>query len=465
MFEKAFINRIGITQKIALVNIVLLANAFIWYFYAFSLLEAAIDDAGFSNIHIVLLAINFLGTAVSSLISATLIERIKQRVRFLQFWTIGGFFVSLIPLFIGVAPLVTMVLLAAGIGIYFGVGMPICFSYFAATTEASNRSRLGGISFFLIFLGFAVISSIGTSDIAQNAMLLAAWRVAGFVVLLALKPSENQIKDKAKVSYSYVVRDRSFLLYFVPWCMFLLVNFLIGPVNDKFFSNELVQAAGNLENIIAGICAIVGGFFADSMGRKRLAVGGFALLGIGYGVLVFTGDVGYWFYALADGVAWGLFYTVFLITLWGDLSQGQSTEKYYALGSLPFLLSNIVRLTIGTYVASIIKTADTVFTFASFLLFLAVLPLVYAPETLPEKVMKDRDLRSYVEKAKKKMLVEIEKEPFSLKKDAEKFAAECQVNIDQPNQDEQNDVVEVVLPAEECSEEDEEAKRLAEKYY
>ena len=37
-----------------------------------------------------------------------------------------------------------------------------------------------------------------------------------------------------------------------------------------------------------------------------------------------------------------------------------------------------------------------------FFLFIAVLPLVYAPETLPEKVMKDRDLNSYVENAKKK---------------------------------------------------------------
>ena len=34
-------------------------------------------------------------------------------------------------------------------------------------------------------------------------------------------------------------------------------------------------------------------------------------------------------------------------------------------------------------------------------LFLAVLPLVYAPETLPEKTMKDRELKKYLEKAQK----------------------------------------------------------------
>ena len=44
----------------------------------------------------------------------------------------------------------------------------------------------------------------------------------------------------------------------------------------------------------------------------------------------------------------------------------------------------------------------TIFSFASVFLFLAVLPLIYAPETLPEKIMKDRDLKSYIENAKKK---------------------------------------------------------------
>jgi hypothetical protein len=44
------------------------------------------------------------------------------------------------------------------------------------------------------------------------------------------------------------------------------------------------------------------------------------------------------------------------------------------------------------------------FTFLSaraFFLFLAVLPLMYAPETLSEKKIKDRELKQYIEKAKK----------------------------------------------------------------
>ena len=56
----------------------------------------------------------------------------------------------------------------------------------------------------------------------------------------------------------------------------------------------------------------------------------------------------------------------------------------------------------GAYLSDAIIAASTVFSFAAFFLFAATLPLFYAPETLPEKVMKDRDLKSYVENAKKK---------------------------------------------------------------
>jgi len=42
-----------------------------------------------------------------------------------------------------------------------------------------------------------------------------------------------------------------------------------------------------------------------------------------------------------------------------------------------------------------------IFSFAAFFLFLAVIPLMYAPETLPEKLIRQKELRRYVEKAKK----------------------------------------------------------------
>jgi hypothetical protein len=73
--------------------------------------------------------------------------------------------------------------------------------------------------------------------------------------------------------------------------------------------------------------------------------------------------------------------------------------------------------------------------------------LVYAPETLPEKIMKDRDLKSYVERAMKKMQSETEK-----KRSCERGKSE-------------KDYVEFAVKTEEGTDEYEEAQKLAEKYY
>jgi len=53
--------------------------------------------------------------------------------------------------------------------------------------------------------------------------------------------------------------------------------------------------------------------------------------------------------------------------------------------------------------ASIIApvSANAAFSLASFFLFLAVLPLMYAPETLPQRKLELQRLKSYVEQAKK----------------------------------------------------------------
>ena len=61
-----------------------------------------------------------------------------------------------------------------------------------------------------------------------------------------------------------------------------------------------------------------------------------------------------------------------------------------------------MQLLFAPYIANNIDSTTyptTIFSFASVFLFLAVLPLIYAPETLPEKNMKERELKTYIKKA------------------------------------------------------------------
>ncbi|MEM4733929.1 MAG: hypothetical protein QXD70_05325 [Candidatus Bathyarchaeia archaeon] len=316
---------------------------------------------------------------------------------------LAGVILSLVPMVMNVTTSTGLIVVAAVLGLYFGLGMPTCMAYYAAVTEAGNRSRLGGIIFLLIGLGFFLLYNIGTTDAALSVLILATWRAFGLASLLFLKAEEKYIEMKSDVSYRLIASNRSFLLYFIPWSMFSLVNCMGAPVNNKFLPENLIISSAIIINIVAGISAVVGGFFADSVGRKRLTVAGFVLLGLGYAIIgLFPGNLlGWWLFTTVDGIAWGIFCTIFLITIWGDLAQGRGIEKYYAIGSLPFLLSNFLRLTIGAYVAAIVINEFAVFSFASFFLFLAVLPLVYAPETLPEKHIKERELKSYLERAKR----------------------------------------------------------------
>ena len=90
------------------------------------------------------------------------------------------------------------------------------------------------------------------------------------------------------------------------------------------------------------------------------------------------------------------------------LREDRSSEKYYVLGVLPYLFSTFAGSTLGAYMSQVVSET-TVFSFAAFFLFSATLPLFYAPETLSEKVLKDMDLMSYVEKAKKKAESETKK--------------------------------------------------------
>jgi MFS family permease len=408
MPRNVFANAVGVSLKVAIVNIVLVANALIWYFYAFGFLRSTIAAANFLNSEIAILGVNFLGIAAATLFGSVLIYKFGRRIKFIVYWILSGVFLSLLPLAVDITVLPLLMVFSTLVGAYFGLGLPICLGYLAASTEPGNRARLGGVTFLCVFLGFFLLSNMSIEGIAFNAIALALFKLCSLVALFFLNPEEQYVYKRDQQSFVSIFRHRSFILYFVPWLMFAVVNYTAVPIVNnigdnigRVFNDEFVQFSPVIENITAAIFAVVFGFLADFVGRKRLILTGFSLLGVGYAFLGLLQNniYAWWFYIFSDGVAWGAFYTIFIMTLWGDLSGEKSSEKYYAVGSLPFLFSNFMRLTVDSYIGEVGVAA--VFSFASFFLFLAVLPLMYAPETLPEKNIRDRELKIYVEKAQK----------------------------------------------------------------
>ena len=389
--------------KSTFVGIILVANSFIWYLYSARLLSKVTLNPDFLGYQTILIwGIFILGTAATAVFGYRLSNKAKNRISFLRIWLILGIPLSLLPIIIDITALYYMVFYFTLSGVYFGLGMPVSLAYFAVVTKETNRSRWGGITFLSIFAGVIFLGALGITDIALNAVILAVCKLIGLITFLAVKPIEQGAPQKDDVTYGNLFGNRAFILYFVPWMMFSVANYLAIPIVNQIFPPTIFEFSMLMENILAGIFAVISGFFGDYIGRKRLVVTGFILLGFGNASLgLFPQNiVGWWFYTAVDGIAWGIFYTIFLMTIWGDIAKGRNSEKFYAIGYLPFLLSIFTQLSLGTAI-SIAVDPLAIFSFTSLFLFLAVLPLAYAPETLPSLVFKNRELKRYLENAKR----------------------------------------------------------------
>jgi MFS family permease len=434
--------KIPSNRRIIFGSIFLIANALIWYFSAAKVLEGLIISIAADYLQTLgIWSLHFAALTLSLIAGALLTKWIDKKTFFI-IWTVIGI-VS--PIILLVTPVTTFSTLLVSLlfGISLGIGMPSCMEVFSQLTDTKNRGRYGGIIMLLSGLGVVVLALFYGDNIQLNAITLIIWRLLGLAIIPFQKIPKEQIVTK-EVSYPEVVKQRSFILYLAPWLMFCLVTHLSIPIQTSVIGN-FINTLTAVESAIIGVFAVISGFLIDKYGRKRVAMIGFIMIGTGYSVLgLAPNNMESWlFYSVADGVAWGIFYVIFVMSVWGDLSVNGKSAKYYAIGVVPFFISKYVQFAVGNYVANISPYA--LFSFIAFFLFLAVLPLVYAPETLSDKIMKARDLQNYVKKALEKAQIGTQKSDKESKKSGVGLDAE-----DKSDED---------------SEEYKKAAKLAEKYY
>lgn len=401
----------GVTRARFVTILLIILNAFTWYLVAFEVLANSIDTTNIAIHEItVIWAVHFGGLTCAGLVGATLSNRLVSRNNLLALWMSLGVASSLVPITIGTTCTISIMAFSLLLGVTFGLGMPSCMGYYADLTTIEKRGRFGGVIYFAIGIGRSLLwtTLIPFTHLAVQLLILAIWRGFGLVIFLVLTPKDTHTKVSARPtkspSYVTILRSKPLLLYLIPWIMFCLINSLTRPI----VPSGVVRMSAIIGSIITGLAALLGGLFSDLVGRKRVVITGFIMLGIGYAILGIFAEhsievirnISYYFYTLVASIAWGMFGAVFLMTLWGDLAENMLPEKYYAIGGLPYLLSGFLDILIAPYISELIPLSAA-FSFASFFLFLAVLPLVYAPETLPEKKIKERELKQYIEKAKK----------------------------------------------------------------
>jgi MFS family permease len=402
MFRRQTASLFGIEIRTAFTNVMLVANPLVWYYVLLTFMQQSVTKIPLNDTQsIFVYCIHFIGLVFSALVGATLTKKI-DRTKFLKLWIILGVILSASLFALGNPNFLTVSSLALLFGVFLGIGMPACMGYYTKSIPVEKRGRISGIVMLTSGIGIVAFSLAVKGNPLILGIILAVWRLSSLVIFMLPNASKLPEQKSGATSYKHIFSQHSFILYLIPWLMFSLVNYLSAPLQLSLFGEQTTTTMIMFQNVIMAISAVVGGFFMDSFGRKRVAISGFVLLGLAAAVLgAFPENVIIWYFnAVIDGVAWGFLLVLFIVTIWGDLSPDAPSDKYYAVGVLPFFASKFLDVAIGGYVADAVQGyTSALFSFVAFFLFLAVLPLVYAPETLPEKIVQDRELKSYIEKA------------------------------------------------------------------
>lgn len=425
-------------------SLLLVTNSIVWFSLSWFVIEGLIVETSFNNI--LLVSSSYFGALlVSAVMGATLLNKKLRRKRLLLSWvSLGAVACVLSAVLVNVTNFINLIGLSLTLGALAGLGIPTCLALFSETLTSKNRGRSGALVFFLIqALTVLIYMPISSVNVDYQLLVLAAWRLIGTLGIFFWVPHER-VAEERKIQILDIIRKRKFFLYFAPWFLFTIVNFVEQPLLEHYFGADLYSLYMMAGILITSISAFLGGIICDFKGRKVSGILGFILLGIGYAFLTLLPDtqISQILWAVFVGVAWGVLYVTFIFVIWGDISEGKAQEKYYLLGGMPFLLSNMISVVVKPFAEYVPITAS--FSLASFFLFLAILPLLYAPETLPEKIMRDRELKNYLEKAQKVAQKEAGKKQ---KKHSDK--AETEKEEEEPEE----------------SPEDAEARKLAEKYY
>jgi MFS family permease len=388
-----------IVRKDFFIVFILLFNTFAWFYMTLIMIDNILTSLSVTYTqNLIVRAAYFISIVGSSIVGSALSNKIS-RLNFLYIWMILGIVMSLVFVPINNFTVIHILFFCILLGISFGLGMPSCLAYFTDYTPIENRGRISGTIFLTTNLSAPLlVMALNMFGLISNLIFLAVWRGLGLLVFF-LKPEKNSASEKKKdISFISVLHDKSFLLYFIAWLMFCLIDRFERPVLANLLGDFYYLMIGP---IIGSFFALIAGVLSDRVGRKRVVLYGFVTLGIAYAVIgIAPATLFSWYFFLTiESIATGILWVTFILILWGDLSQFSTGEKYYAIGEAPYFLTFIIQLLSIPYVALVPTYAA--FSLASFFLFAAVLPLVYAPETLPEKKIRLRQLTKYLEKAKK----------------------------------------------------------------
>ena len=329
--------------------------------------------------------------ALSAILGSIASERIERRKIFLP-WILLGI---LSTLFLGLSQgPIFISILSILLGVSLGFGISSCLASLAESTLIEERTRISGIiileTFAIVFLVMFVAQTFNFG-LTQRIILVAAVRSLSLFPLIL---DQSKSESNKRKSYLAILTHKNFVFYLFPWIFFNIAAGLSywwsNPVEPGY---KLVPSLA-IFYVCAALFAVVSGVVADRFGRKLPIIIGIVMGGISFAILGFS--VSSFSFLVSNsvlGVAWGFLLVVYL-AIPGDIALSFAKEKFYALGTItPLILYlGISAVPRSKFVVNISQISSIL----SILLFLAVIPIILAKETLPENKMNNRKLKEYM---------------------------------------------------------------------
>jgi MFS family permease len=367
----------GISSRRLFAITIINAGTLSWYMYFANYIGANIVFQNFTaDLSLINMgdALFFLSAGVSALVGVLLSKRISNK-RFLWAWTLFGVLSSALTLFFKGD--IFVFIFSPLLGIAMGLGFPYSFSLLASHVKIEQRGRAAGIMLFETFV-FAVVAGFVNVQFSLG--------VVGTVVTLV------------------VLKATTFLLYLLPWILFIitvvLIDHVVWPTLEQDPQIYEVLNGPPYTYIGTTIIALVAGFIADKLGRKIPIFMGLAVLGFSSALLgsIVSPETAF-IHHIAIGIAFGFLMTAYSI-IPGDLSEKFNAEKLYALVVVLPLLIYFGLGALPQYFGQT-ATAISVAWILTSLIFASIAPIWYATETLPERIIRLRKRNEHIKKVLK----------------------------------------------------------------
>ncbi|PVX24901.1 MAG: hypothetical protein CW716_09200, partial [Candidatus Bathyarchaeum sp.] len=325
---RKFLGENNISKCNFLAITILFVSVFGWYYMTQPVIETVLTNIEPTYSENLAIWATFYFSIIGASILGTFVSKKVSRIKFLYTWIAVGTIISLAPVLLTTASFEQILIVSLVLGASFGIGVPSFFAYFTECTVVENRGRIGSISFLIANISGPVLAILTANETNLVVVTVIFALVRGIGLTIFFLNPEKQISQQTprNVSFLSVLRDRTFLLYFVAWSMFPLIDsfektLVVPHLSD--LSLELVQIMNVLEPLVATLAILIGGIMCDWIGRKKIVLSGFVSLGAAYGVISFITDFEplWYIYFVIDAIAWGLFGLIFFIIIWGDIAK------------------------------------------------------------------------------------------------------------------------------------------------